>query len=137
MARSKLSKTSKRSKSKSRNTRRYPTKTSRSKRSKSRSKRRIKRTRKSRSPMKKIYGVDIYRGKELIKKHSPISISNGSIIFQGRYWFLKNYLDKSKRPKISFNDDNQSMKISSYKLVFDRPIDYSYAKKSLGRYKKI
>ena len=51
------------------------------------------------------------------------------------YWFL-NKLKKSERPKITFNDKKQTIKVGNNKIVVTRLNDYNKSKDLLEPYSK-
>lgn len=77
------------------------------------------------------------------KGGSNITIGKGyiNLTYKGKeglrrvYWILKN-IEPMKRPKMSFNDDKNQMKISTHTIAFSKPSEYKFAKNSLSRYNK-
>ena len=84
--------------------------------------------------------LQLYVGSKLqTTKNSWVKISDG-LIYISRdnnrmYWFL-NKLKKSERPKITFNDKKQTIKVGNNKIVVTRVIDYNKGKALLEPYSK-
>ena len=84
--------------------------------------------------------LQLYVGSKLqTTKNSWVKISDG-LIYISRdnnrmYWFL-NKLKKSARPKITFNDKKQTIKVGNNKIVVTRLIDYNKSKALLESYSK-
>lgn len=84
--------------------------------------------------------LQLYLGSKLqTTKNSWVKISDG-LIYISRdnnrtYWFL-NKLKKSERPKITFNDKKQTIKVGNNKIVVTRLIDYNKSKALLEPYCK-
>jgi hypothetical protein len=82
--------------------------------------------------------IDLYTGNKLQKTKSVwVSTSPGYIYIsrdKGRaYWILSKF-KRSERPKISFNDKNNSIRIGTNKIVFKSPVKYRRSKTHLQRY---
>ena len=83
---------------------------------------------------------ELYVGNKLqTKKISWVSISDGYIYISKdnnrSYWILHR-LEKNKRPKITFNDKTQTIKLASNKIVVKRETDYIKAKEFLEPWSK-
>ena len=84
--------------------------------------------------------LKLYVGNKLqTTKMSWVKISDG-LIYISRdnnrmYWFL-NKLKKSERPKITFNDKKQTIKVGNNKIVVTRLNDYNKSKDLLEPYSK-
>lgn len=84
--------------------------------------------------------LKLYVGSKLqTTKNSWVKISGG-LIYISRdnnrmYWFL-NKLKKSERPKITFNDKQQTIKVGNNKIVVTRLTDYNKSKALLEPYSK-
>ena len=84
--------------------------------------------------------LQLYVGSKLqTTKSSWVKISDG-LIYISRdnnrmYWFL-NKLKKSERPKITFNDKQQTIKVGNNKIVVTRLTDYNKSKALLEPYSK-
>jgi len=83
---------------------------------------------------------ELYVGNKLqTKKISWVSISDGYIYISKdnnrSYWILHR-LEKNKRPKITFNDKTQTIKLASNKIVVKRETDYIKAKEFLQPWSK-
>ena len=83
---------------------------------------------------------ELYVGNKLqTKKISWVSISDGYIYISKdnnrSYWILHR-LEKNKRPKITFNDKTQTIKLASNKIIVKRETDYLKAKEFLQPWSK-
>ena len=84
--------------------------------------------------------LQLYVGNKLLTtKNSWVKISDG-LIYISRdnnrmYWFL-NKLTKSERPKITFNDKKQTIKVGNNKIIVTRLTDYDKSKSLLQPYSK-
>ena len=84
--------------------------------------------------------LQLYVGNKLqTTKNSWVKISDG-LIYISRdnnrmYWFL-NKLTKSERPKITFNDKKQTIKVGNNKIIVTRLTDYDKSKSLLQPYSK-
>ena len=83
---------------------------------------------------------ELYVGNKLqTKKISWVSISDGYIYISKdnnrSYWVLHR-LEKNKRPKITFNDKKQTIKLATNKIIVKREIDYIKAKEFLEPWSK-
>ena len=83
---------------------------------------------------------ELYVGNKLqTKKISWVSISDGYIYISKdnnrSYWILHR-LEKNKKPKITFNDKTQTIKLASNKIVVKRDTDYIKAKEFLEPWSK-
>ena len=83
---------------------------------------------------------ELYVGNKLqTKKISWVSISDGYIYISKdnnrSYWILHR-LEKNKRPKTTFNDKKQTIKLASNKIVVKRETDYIKAKEFLEPWSK-
>ena len=77
--------------------------------------------------------MEIYAG-AVHQKKGWVSISGSDIYLSKDYgrtvWYLSN-MEPAERPTIGFNDDTQTIRVNSYKIIIKRCAHYNRAKEIL------